>query len=279
MIEVELGIAVAVVGIILIEGMWLAFLTYMMYRRAKRGDAKSLEGFLKGEPGDRKALYAEFQRLQLKIEELERTQTRYLRNIAQLEELYSVLGRELLSGSTVDRSVGEKRVKAELSRTSIRRLRLYRWPYELLVEAEASIAMGLADSLPRSGKKALLLVYFNALEIYLRRLLEERVPAGVTILLGDDGHINTRKKDWHFRWNLLSLGKLIRVATDNDYLFVGNHDRWQRVQRDLRLARDIRNVVAHPSKELPDEASVRDLVYRLIDRLPSALKKAAVRGS
>jgi hypothetical protein len=40
MAELGLGVVLAVVGIMLLEGMWLAFLTFMMYRRAREAEAQ-----------------------------------------------------------------------------------------------------------------------------------------------------------------------------------------------------------------------------------------------
>jgi WD40 repeat protein len=139
------------------------------------------------------------------------------------------------------------------------------------------LAEDLGEDFPSSGKKAILLVYFNAMEVYVRGRLKELIPKGVTILLGEGhGHINTRKKDWEKTWFALSLGSLIHVVNNNRYLFLKNEELWDRkVETLMHQVRELRNTVAHPSKANPDPKLVRNRVYTLFKVLPDVLKDSA----
>lgn len=222
-------------------------------------------------------LYNEFERLRKKIETIEKEKigvnSKY-KSLYELDELYRILAEDLVKRKVIDLSLGEEIVKKRLDKRHLEDIQRFEEAYALLCEAETSESVLTREDFPNSGKKAILLVYFNAVEIYIRKKLKELIPKGVTILLGEDyGHINTRKKDWEKIWATLSLGSCIHIINNNKYLFLKNEVHWKKkVETLMHQVRELRNTVAHPSKKNPDPRLVRKKVYELFRELPEILK-------
>ncbi|MEK6851930.1 MAG: hypothetical protein AABY30_05270, partial [Candidatus Thermoplasmatota archaeon] len=124
-----------------------------------------------------------------------------------------------------------------------------------------------------AGQKALLRVYFYGLEEYLHSRRRGLVPAGATILLGERGHISTRRRGWEAQWASLTLGNLLYALGHNPHLFVAEKERWgNEAEPLLRQAVEARNRTAHPSREAPPLDRVRDLVYGTIPAMEAVLK-------
>lgn len=219
----------------------------------------------------------EFERLKNKIDKIEREKIGVdvkMKSLDELNELYKLLAQDLIKHKVVDIKVGKEIVAKELDKKYLLEVQKFKQAYNLLCEAEASRTMEI-ESLPESGKKALLLVYFNAVEMFIREKLKKLVPKGVTILLGDEfGHINTRKKDWEEKWNNLSLGSCIYVIKNNKYIFLKNEEKWDKyVETLMHTIRDMRNNIAHPSKKNPDATIIRRKVYEIIKELVDVLRE------
>jgi hypothetical protein len=222
-------------------------------------------------------LYAEFDRLRGRVETIEKDKIGVdskFKSLYELDELYKILAQDLVKRKIVDIKAGEEIVKQKLTKRQLGELMRFPEAYALLSEAETSDTVLTRKDFPDSGKKAILLVYFNAVEVYVRERLKELLPKGVTILLGENhGHINTRKRDWEKSWDVLSLGSCIHIINQNGYLFLMNEEMWkQKVETLMHQVRELRNTVAHPSKENPNPNLVREKVYKLIRELPEVLK-------
>jgi len=190
----------------------------------------------------------------------------------RLEGLYRALAEALVHSPEVDISRGREFVDARLGALA-KNLRRHGAAYRLLSEGEASVHSELFRGLPESARKALLLVYFFALEEYLSNRLRGLVPAGATVLLGERGHINVRRRGWEQQWAGLTLGNLLYVMDHNRHLFVADEEQWTaEVEPLLREAVDARNRTAHPSREGPPLERVRDLVYGAMPAIESVLK-------
>jgi hypothetical protein len=191
-----------------------------------------------------------------------------------LDELYKILADDLVKRKVLDIKVGEEQVRKKLDKMHINELRRFMEAYNLLCEAETSGTILPKEEFPDSAKKAILLVYFNAVEVYVREKMKGLIPKGVTILLGEDrGHINTRKKDWEKTWASLSLGSCTHIINNNRYIFLQNERLWdEKVETLMHQVRELRNTVAHPSKKNPDPRLVRKKVYALLSVLPETLK-------
>jgi hypothetical protein len=222
-------------------------------------------------------LYAEFDRLRERVETIEKDKIGVdskFKSLYELDELYKILAQDLVKRKIVDIKAGEESVKKRLTKRQLEELKRFPEAYALLSEAETSDTVLSRKDFPDSGKKAILLVYFNAAEVYVRERLKELLPKGVTVLLGENhGHVNTRKRDWEKSWDVLSLGSCIHIINHNSYLFLKNEQLWkQKVETLMHQVRELRNTVAHPSKENPDPNLVREKVYRLIKDLPEVLR-------
>ncbi|UCE75283.1 MAG: hypothetical protein JSV56_06175 [Methanomassiliicoccales archaeon] len=226
-------------------------------------------------------LYEEFDVLRHRVETIEKDKigvdSKYT-SLYELDELYKILAEDLVKRRIVDIKAGEEIVKKRLDKKYLEELKRFDEAYALLCEAETSDSVLTRKDFPNSGKKAILLVYFNAAEVYIRERLKELIPKGVTVLLGENhGHINTRKKDWEKSWAVLSLGSCIHIINRNKYLFLKNEELWKRrVETLMHQVRELRNTVAHPSKENPDPRLVREKVYKLLMQLPEVLKSKDV---
>jgi len=197
-----------------------------------------------------------------------------VRSQEEIQEMYTELAQDLISGGTLDTGLGRRRVMERLPKEVYRELEVVPEALALLSEAESSEALKVVEMLPENARKALLLVYPNALEVYLRERLRLLLAPGVTVLLGPEfGHVNTRKKDWAQRWSALSLGSCIHAIENNQYMFVADAAAWEKgTLARLHAVRDLRNAIAHPSGRDPDPAEVRDRVYALFIELPKVLK-------
>ncbi|UCG68796.1 MAG: hypothetical protein JSV09_13515 [Thermoplasmata archaeon] len=227
--------------------------------------------------GQMRDLFEEFDILKKRVETIEKDKIGVdskFKSLYELDELYKILAEDLVKRKIVDIKAGEEIVKKRLTRKQIKELKRFKEAYNYLCEAETSDTVLTRKDFPNSGKKAILLVYFNAVEVYVRERLKELLPKGVTVLLGENhGHINTRKKDWEKNWAVLSLGSCIHIINNNGYLFLKNEILWkQKVETLMHQVRDLRNTVAHPSKENPDPKLVREKVYQLLKELPEVLK-------
>ncbi len=190
----------------------------------------------------------------------------------RLEGLYRALAEALVHSPEVDVARGRQSVDAELGRLAAN-LRQHGAAYRLLSEAEASVQSGLFPGLPESARKALLLVYFYALEEYLGNRLRGLVPAGSTILLGERGHINVRRRGWQAQWAGLTLGNLLYMMDHNRHFFIADEKRWEaEVEPALRAAVEARNRTAHPSREGPPLERVRALVFGALPAVESILR-------
>jgi hypothetical protein len=227
--------------------------------------------------GTQRDLFLEFDRLRQRVETIEKDKigidSKYT-SLYELDELYKILAEDLIKRRIIDVKAGEEVVNKRLEKKYLDELKRFDEAYSLLCEAETSDSVLMRKDFPDSGKKAILLVYFNAIEVYVRDRLKELVPKGVTILLGEShGHINTRKKDWERSWSVLGLGSCIHIINRNKYIFLKNEQLWkQKVETLMHQVREMRNVVAHPSKENPDPKLVREKIYRLLTLLPDTLK-------
>jgi len=190
----------------------------------------------------------------------------------RLEKLYRALARALVRRPEVDVAQGRKLADARLGDLA-RRVGGQGASYRLLSEAEASVTSELFRGLPESARKALLLVYFYALEEYLSNRLRVLVPPGATVLLGERGHINVRRRGWEQQWAGLSLGNLLYLLDHNRHLFLADEDRWEEdVEPFVHQTVDARNRTAHPSREAPPLDRVRELIYTSLRLLESVLK-------
>jgi hypothetical protein len=222
-------------------------------------------------------VFVEFDRIRNQIETIEKDKIGVdskFGSLYELDELYKILAEDLVKRKIVDIEAGEEIVKKRLDPKNLNELKRVPEAYSLLCEAETSDTVLNRKDFPESGKKAIMLVYFNAVEVYVREKLKGLIPKGVTILLGENhGHINTRKKDWEKSWAVLSLGSCIHIINHNKYLFLKNEELWkQKVETLMHQVRELRNIVAHPSKENPNPKLVREKVYRLLKLLPEVLK-------
>jgi parallel beta-helix repeat protein len=193
----------------------------------------------------------------------------YLRT---LDAQYASMAESLFKEEKIDLAMGESVVEQEMGE-NVHEVKRYEKAFTLLSEAEASEAGEITKKLPESGKKAMLLVYFNALEAYLREKLQEMIPRGATILLGEKGHINTRLRGWDEKWAMLSLGTLTHAIDHNKHFFVEDKEAWEEVKGFLRETVEIRNLTAHPSETNPEVSEVRKRVYSAILSLSSVLKR------
>ncbi|TLZ52783.1 MAG: hypothetical protein E6K18_02120 [Methanobacteriota archaeon] len=191
----------------------------------------------------------------------------------RLEGLYRALAQALVQSPEVDVTHGRTVVEGRMGKLT-ETLRQQGASYRLLSEAEASVDSDLFRGLPQSARKALLLVYFYALEEYLSYRLRALVPQGATLLLGDRGHINVRRRSWVAQWNALTLGNLLYLLEHNAHFFVADESRWKaKAEPLLREAVEARNNTAHPSRPAPPLDRVRELVYRAVPLLEAILKK------
>lgn len=227
-----------------------------------------LEEMLRKLDEEHEALAKRAQEIEAKELDLE-TKEKYLRD---LDTHYQSLAQSLFEKERIDLSVGE-RIVAQNMGENLFEMKRHEKAYILLAEAEASEAGELTKKLPESGKKALLLVYFNALEAYLREKLKEMIPTGATILLGEKGHINTRSRGWEEKWAMLSLGTLTHAIDHNKHFFVEDEEKWEETQRFMWETVDIRNLTAHPSETNPEVSDVREKVYSAIQSLSEVLKR------
>jgi hypothetical protein len=228
--------------------------------------------------GIQRDIFNEFDRLRERVETIEKDKIgvdSQFTSLYELDELYKILAEDLVKRRIVDIKAGEEIVKKRLEKKYYDELKRFDEAYALLCEAETSDSVLMRKDFPDSGKKAILLVYFNAIEVYIREKLKELIPKGVTILLGENhGHINTRKKDWERTWNTLGLGSCIHIINRNKYIFLRDEDLWKhKVETMMHQVREMRNTIAHPSTENPDPKLVREKVYRLFTLLPDALKE------
>ncbi len=237
--------------------------------QVSRGILKALES--------QRDVFIEFDKIRDQIETIEKDKIGVdstFGSLYELDELYKILAEDLVKRKIVDIEAGEEMVKKRLDPKNLKKLKRVPEAYRLLCEAETSDTVLKRKDFPESGKKAIMLVYFNAVEVYVREKLKELIPKGVTVLLGENhGHINTRKKDWEKSWSILSLGSCIHIINHNKYLFLRNEELWkQKVETLMHQVRELRNIVAHPSKENPNPKLVREKVYRLLKLLPEVLK-------
>src|SRR3989454_2498315 len=182
----------------------------------------------------------------------------------RLEGLYRALAKALIQSPEVNVTHGRLIVDARLGALA-ETLRRQGAAYRLLSEAEASVDSELFRGLPESARKALVLVYFYSLEEYLSHRLRGLIPPGSTLLLGDRGHINVRRRGWEAQWAGLTLGNLLYMMDHNPHFFIADTARWEgQVEPLLREAVEARNRTAHPSRQAPPLEQVRDLVYRAV---------------
>lgn len=227
--------------------------------------------------GINRDIFKEFDTLRSRVETIEKDKigidSKYT-SLYELDELYKILAEDLVKRRIVDVKAGEEIVKKRLEKKYLNELKRFNEAYALLCEAETSDSILVRKDFPDSGKKAILLVYFNAVEVYIRERLKELIPKGVTVLLGEShGHINTRKKDWERSWSVLGLGSCIHIINRNKYIFLKNEELWKnKVETLMHQIREMRNTVAHPSKENPDPALVREKIYLLLTLLPDILQ-------
>jgi parallel beta-helix repeat protein len=263
--------------VILVTVVFLVVVTFgYRYARSKRTEREKIaeqrraemEEMMKNLEDEHVALVKRAREIEAKELDLE-TKERYLRD---LDAHYKSLAQSLLEREKIDLSTGEKIVAEEMGE-NIYDIKRYGKAFTLLSEAEASQAGEMTKRLPESGKKALLLVYFNSLESYLREKLKGMIPKGATILLGEKGHINTRSEGWEEKWSTLSLGTLSHAIDHNKHFFVEDEDLWEETKPLMRETVDIRNLTAHPSEENPEVSDVRTKVYSAIQSLSEILKK------
>jgi hypothetical protein len=245
--------------------------------KSAKADLPEISKMVMAGVGSQRDLFQEFDRLRNRVETIEKDKigidSKYT-SLYELDELYKILAEDLVKRRIIDVKAGEEIVKKRLEQKYLDELKRFDEAFALLCEAETSDSLLMRKDFPDSGKKAILLVYFNAVEVYVRDRLKELVPKGVTILLGEShGHINTRKKDWERSWSVLGLGSCIHIINRNKYIFLKNEKLWkQKVETLMHQVREMRNVVAHPSTENPEPEFVREKVYRLLTLLPNTLK-------
>jgi hypothetical protein len=227
--------------------------------------------------GIQRDIFEEFDTLRSRVETIEKDKigidSKYT-SLYELDELYKILAEDLVKRRIVDVKAGEEIVKKKMEKKYLNELKRFDEAYALLCEAETSDSVLMRKDFPDSGKKAILLVYFNAVEVYIRERLKELIPKGVTVLLGEShGHINTRKKDWEKSWSVLGLGSCIHIINRNKYIFLKDEALWKdKVETLMHQVREMRNTVAHPSKENPSPDLVREKVYLLLTLLPDVLQ-------
>jgi hypothetical protein len=101
------------------------------------------------------------------------------------------------------------------------------------------------------------------------------VPPGSTLLLGERGHINVRRRDWQAQWAGLTLGNLLYLMDRNAHFFIEDVPRWEKeVEPLLRDAVKARNRTAHPSRQAPPLDRVRALVYGAMPAIDAVLRKS-----
>ncbi len=241
---------------------------YVERERVTEQKRTEVEELLRKLEEEHEALATRAQEIEAKEMDLD-TREVYLRD---LDEHYESLAASLLARERIDLATGERIVAEEMG-DNLYEIKRHAKAFTLLSEAEASEAGEMTKKLPESGKKALLLVYFNALEAYLREKLKDLVPTGATILLGDKGHINTRSRTWEEKWDTLSLGILSHAIDHNKHFFVENEEEWEDTKDLMRETIEIRNSTAHPSETNPDVSDVRERVYTTIQTLSRILKR------
>jgi hypothetical protein len=242
--------------------------TYVERTRVTDQQRTEIEEMLRKLEEEHESLAERAEAIEAKESDLE-TKESYLRD---LDAHYESLAASLFEKERIDLEVGE-RIVAQNMGEDLSEVQRYEKAYILLSEAEASEAGEMTKKLPESGKKALLLVYFNALEAFLRDKLKGTIPSGATILLGEKGHINTRSKSWEEKWSTLSLGILSHAIDHNKHFFVEDEEQWEETKTLMRELVDIRNLTAHPSEANPDVDDVREGVYTAIKSLLEVLKK------
>ena len=217
----------------------------------------------------RGSLEEAFERLRARLE-----QEAEVRSVEELNDVYRDLADDLIAEGALDPDVGRRRIREELPEAVAAELERFPEAFNLLAEAEASDALKMAQLLPESGRRALLLVYPSVLEVFLRDRLRTLLPSGVTVLLGAEfGHINTRRKDWRERWKTLPLGSCIHAIDNNQYLFVADARRWEdHLKGRLHEVRDLRNAIAHVGGTPPDADLVRRKTFEALQEIPRALK-------
>lgn len=241
---------------------------YVERERVTEQRRTEVEELLRKLEEEHEALATRAQEIEAKEMDLD-TREAYLRD---LDEHYESLAASLLARESIDLAAGERIVAQEMG-DDLYEIKRHAKAFTLLSEAEASEAGEMTKKLPESGKKALLLVYFNALEAYLREKLKDLIPTGATILLGEKGHINTRSRTWDEKWSTLSLGILTHAIDHNKHFFVENEEEWEDTKDLMRETIEIRNSTAHPSEANPDVSDVRERVYTAIQTLSRILKR------
>jgi hypothetical protein len=241
---------------------------YVERERMTEQRRTEVEELLRKLEEEHEALASRAQEIEAKEMDLD-TREAYLRD---LDEHYASLAASLLARESIDLAVGERIVAEEMG-DNLYEIKRHAKAFTLLSEAEASEAGEMTKKLPESGKKALLLVYFNALEAYLREKLKDLIPPGATILLGEKGHINTRSRTWEEKWDTLSLGILSHAIDHNKHFFVENEEEWEDTKDLMRETIEIRNSTAHPSEANPEVSDVRERVYTAIQTLSRVLKR------
>ncbi|MFQ6059913.1 MAG: Ig-like domain-containing protein, partial [Thermoplasmata archaeon] len=263
--------------VVLVTAVLLAFATIgYRYTKSRHAEKEKIAELRKAEMEEMlRRLEEEHQALAERAKEIEakeldlETREKYLKD---LDAHYQSLAQSLFERERIDFSTGERIVAQEMGE-SLYEIKRYEKAFTLLSEAEASQAGELTERLPESGKKALLLVYFNALEAYLREKLRGLIPEGATILLGEKGHINTRSKGWEEKWSTLSLGILVHAIDHNKHFFVKDEALWKDTKGLMREIVDIRNLTAHPSEANPELSDVRGKVYTAIRSLSDVLRR------
>ena len=241
---------------------------YVEIERVTEQRRTEVEELLRKLEEEHEALASRAQEIEAKELDLD-TRESYLRD---LDQHYESLAASLFARERIDLATGERIVEQEMG-DNLYEIKRHEKAFTLLSEAEASEAGEMTKKLPESGKKALLLVYFNALEAYLREKLKDLIPTGATILLGDKGHINTRSRTWEEKWDTLSLGVLSHAIDHNKHFFVENEEEWEDTKDLMRETIEIRNLTAHPSEANPDTSDVRERVYTSIQTLSRILKR------
>ncbi|MEE9116949.1 MAG: Ig-like domain-containing protein, partial [Thermoplasmata archaeon] len=241
---------------------------YVERERIAEQRRTEVEELLRKLEEEHEALATRAEEIEVKELDLD-TREAYLRD---LDEHYESLAASLFARERIDLAVGERIVAQEMG-DNLYEIKRHAKAFTLLSEAEASEAGEMTKKLPESGKKALLLVYFNALEAYLREKLKDLIPTGATILLGEKGHINTRSRTWEEKWDNLSLGILSHAIDHNKHFFVENEEEWEDTKDLMRETIETRNLTAHPSETNPDVSDVRERVYTAIQTLSLILKR------
>ena len=242
--------------------------TYAERERVTDQRRTDMEEMLRRIEEEQESLVARAEEIEEKETDLDAKED-YLRD---LDEKYASLAASLLEKEKIDLALGERMVEEEMGE-DVYEIKRYEKAFTLLSEAEASEAGEITKKLPESGKKAMLLVYFNAVEAFLRERMQEMIPPGATILLGEKGHINTRSRAWEEKWSMLSLGTLTHAIDHNKHFFVQDQEAWEEVKDFLRETVEIRNLTAHPSEANPDVSDVRKRVYSAILSLSNVLRR------